>query len=76
MFTPTLQCECAQPGLIDTMGKWSITLVVKDSTRLLLSPAIDNRLVSVINQLGSNTCYRYTICDSKSIMHSTAAVPS
>ena len=25
MFTPTLRCECAQPGLIDTMRKWSIT---------------------------------------------------
>ena len=24
MFTPTLRCECAQPGLIDTMRKWSI----------------------------------------------------
>ena len=24
MFTPTLHCECAQPGLIDTMRKWSI----------------------------------------------------
>ena len=23
MFTPTLRCECAQPGLIDTMRKWS-----------------------------------------------------
>ena len=23
MFTPTLRCECAQPGLIDTMQKWS-----------------------------------------------------
>ena len=21
---PTLRCECAQPGLIDTMRKWSI----------------------------------------------------
>ena len=26
MFTPTLRCECAQPGLIDTMRKWSILL--------------------------------------------------
>ena len=26
MFTPTLRCECAQPGLIDTMRKWSIML--------------------------------------------------
>ena len=26
MFTPTLHCECAQPGLIDTMRKWSITI--------------------------------------------------
>ena len=26
MFTPTLRCECAQPGLIDTMRKWSISL--------------------------------------------------
>ena len=25
MFTPTLRCECAQPGLIDTMRKWSIS---------------------------------------------------
>ena len=24
MFTATLRCECAQPGLIDTMRKWSI----------------------------------------------------
>ena len=24
MFTPGLRCECAQPGLIDTMRKWSI----------------------------------------------------
>ena len=24
MFTPTLHCECTQPGLIDTMRKWSI----------------------------------------------------
>ena len=24
MFTPTLRCECAQPGLIDTMRKWCI----------------------------------------------------
>ena len=24
MFTPTLRCKCAQPGLIDTMRKWSI----------------------------------------------------
>ena len=24
MFTPTLRCECAQPGLIDTMRKWFI----------------------------------------------------
>ena len=27
MFTPTLRCECAQPGLIDTMRKWSIHLL-------------------------------------------------
>ena len=25
MFTPTLRCECTQPGLIDTMRKWSIS---------------------------------------------------
>ena len=24
MFTPTLRCECAQPGLIDTIWEWSI----------------------------------------------------
>ena len=24
MFTPTSRCKCAQPGLIDTMRKWSI----------------------------------------------------
>ena len=24
MFAPTFRCECAQPGLIDTMRKWSI----------------------------------------------------
>ena len=23
MFTPTLHCECAQPGLIDTIWEWS-----------------------------------------------------
>ena len=28
MFTPTLRCECAQPGLIDTMRKWSICLTL------------------------------------------------
>ena len=28
MFTPTLRCECAQPGLIDTMQKWSIGQVI------------------------------------------------
>ena len=28
MFTPTLRCECAQPGLIDTMRKRSISLFV------------------------------------------------
>ena len=48
---------------------------VKDRVQLLLSPTIDNRLLSVINQLGSSTCYRYTICDSKSILHSTAPRP-
>ena len=28
MFTPTLRCECAQPGLIDIMRKWSIETVL------------------------------------------------
>ena len=37
---------------------------VKDSARLLLSPTIGNRLLSVINRLGSSTCHRYIICDS------------
>ena len=38
MFTPTLRCECAQPGLIDTKRKWSIqTLGTEESfSRLLL----------------------------------------
>ena len=27
MFTPTLRCECAQPGLIDTIWEWSIPLL-------------------------------------------------
>ena len=35
MFTPTLRCECAQPGLIDTMRKWSIKDIreTKSSTK-------------------------------------------
>ena len=59
------------------MVVWYYTAVqaVKDSARLLLSQTIGNRLSSVINQLGSSTCYRYTICDSKSIPHTTASRP-
>ena len=40
------------------------TQAVKDSARLLLSPTIGNRLLSVINRLGSSTYHRYIICDS------------
>ena len=28
MFAPTLRCECAQPGLIDTIWEWSIMVNV------------------------------------------------
>ena len=31
MFTPNLRCECAQPGLIDIMRKWSIGLKTNSS---------------------------------------------
>ena len=37
MFTPTLRCECAQPGLIDTMRKWSIRLGLLHVTRISLA---------------------------------------
>ena len=37
MFTPTLRCECAQPGLIDTMRKWSIESCVKSVKRFKLN---------------------------------------
>ena len=33
MFTPTLRCECAQPGLIDTMRKWSIHVNIAGSKK-------------------------------------------
>ena len=36
MFTPTLCCECAQPGLIDAIWEWSIALIIID--RLLTFP--------------------------------------
>ena len=30
MFTPTFRCECAQPGLIDTIWEWSIEFWITD----------------------------------------------
>ena len=32
MFTPTLRCKGAQPGLIDTMRKWCIGPTGADAT--------------------------------------------
>ena len=33
MFTPTLRCECAQPGLIDTIWEWSIKVLMNDFSK-------------------------------------------
>ena len=32
MFTPTLRCECTQPGLINTIWEWSIGCECKGSS--------------------------------------------
>ena len=46
MFTPTLHCECAQPGLIDTMRKWSIAAYMY---LLFLLPALKGALSDFFN---------------------------
>ena len=40
MFTPNLRCECAQPGLIDIMRKWSISPLTPGSPGSDLNPVI------------------------------------
>ena len=37
MFKPTLRCECAQPGLIDTIWEWSIRHNYTNTKQLMLS---------------------------------------
>ena len=37
MFTPTPRCECAQPGLIDTMRKWSIRVYSLNHFKLVMT---------------------------------------
>ena len=46
MFTPTLRCECAQPGLIDTMRKWCIHVRKTLSGIIAQTPCLSLRLKS------------------------------
>ena len=52
MFTPTLRCECAQPGLIDTMRKWCIDEDIQNiikETRRIFSRSNLNTLIKFDN---------------------------
>ena len=52
MFMPTLRCECAQPGLIDTMRKWSIRKDIYGGVPYHMRPEAD--LPYCVEQTGDN----------------------
>ena len=72
MFTPTLRCECAQPGLIDTIRKWSIecTLTSMWTWKLyqlylvfIFSPErISERDYVITHSVRSVVCSMYVVC--------------
>ena len=64
MFTPTLRCECAQPGLIDTMRKWSIPLHVMVLSVMELQLGVFEFLPTTHAETNSNKCVYdlHTLC--------------
>ena len=65
MFTPTLRCECAQPGLIDTMRKWSIWLI-RERFVMQDMHMLDRRKVG---DAGDFICLMGEVCGMRKILY-------